>query len=72
MTVFQGTRMYRKHIDLAPSGRGSRMTAYTTLRDFQTWLIRQVTAARGVACQFTRELPVCPAHVVYVMLLGVG
>ena len=33
------------------------------MRDFQTWLITQVTAARGAACQFPSELPVCPCSV---------
>ena len=35
------------------------------MRDFQTWLITQVTAARGAACQFPSELPVCPGCSVY-------
>ena len=35
------------------------------MRDFQTWLITQVTAARGAACQFLTELPVCPGCSVY-------
>ena len=35
------------------------------MRDFQTWLITQVTAARGAACQFLSELPVCPGCSVY-------
>ena len=30
------------------------------MRDFHTWLITQVTAARGAACQFPSERPVCP------------
>ena len=30
------------------------------MRDFQTWLITQVSAARGAACQFPSELHVCP------------
>ena len=34
-------------------------------RDFQTWLITQVTATRGAACQFPSELPVCPGCSVY-------
>ena len=36
-----------------------------SMRDFQTWLITQVTAARGAACQFPSELPVCPGCSVY-------
>ena len=35
------------------------------MRVFQTWLITQVTAARGAACQFPSELPVCPGCSVY-------
>ena len=35
------------------------------LRDFQTWLITQVMVARGAACQFISELPVCPDYTVY-------
>ena len=35
------------------------------MRDFQTWLITQVAAARGAACQFPSELPVCPGCSVY-------
>ena len=35
------------------------------MKDFQTWLITQVTAARGAACQFPSELPVCPGCSVY-------
>ena len=30
--------------------------------NFQTWLITQVTAARGAACQFPSELPVCSVY----------
>ena len=36
-----------------------------SMGDFQTWLITQVTAARGAACQFPSELPVCPGCSVY-------
>ena len=39
--------------------------AVAVMRDFQTWLITQVTAARGAACQFLGELPVCPDCSVY-------
>ena len=35
------------------------------MRDFQTWLIMQVTVARGAACQVISELPVCPDYTVY-------
>ena len=35
------------------------------MRDFQTWLITQVTVARGAACQIISELPVCPDYTVY-------
>ena len=35
------------------------------MRDFQTWLITQVTVARGAACQVISELPVCPDYTVY-------
>ena len=35
------------------------------MRDFQTWLITQVMVARGAACQFMSELPVCPDYTVY-------
>ena len=35
------------------------------MRDFQTWLITQVMVARGAACQFISELPVCPDYTVY-------
>ena len=41
------------------------MHARSLMRDFQTWLITQVTAARGAACQFPSELPVCPGCSVY-------
>ncbi len=48
----------------------SRQTTTTTLRDiamrdFQTWLITQVTVTRGAACQVISELPVCPDYTVY-------
>ena len=36
-----------------------------TMRDFQTWLSTQVTAARGAACQVSSELHVCPGCSVY-------
>ena len=39
--------------------------ASSNLRDFQTWLITQVMVARGAACQFISELPVCPDYTVY-------
>ena len=35
------------------------------MRDFQTWLITQVTVARGAACQVISELLVCPDYTVY-------
>ena len=35
------------------------------MRDFQTWLITQVSVARGAACQVISELPVCPDYTVY-------
>ena len=35
------------------------------MRDFQTWLIMQVTVPRGAACQVISELPVCPGYTVY-------
>ena len=35
------------------------------MRDFQTWLITQVMVARGAACQFISELPVCSDYTVY-------
>ena len=36
-----------------------------TMRDFQTWLIRQVMVTRGAACQVISELAVCPDCTVY-------
>ena len=35
------------------------------IRDFQTWLITQVSATRGAAFQFPSELLVCPGCSVY-------
>ena len=34
------------------------------MRDFQTWLVMQVAAARGAVGRVTSELPVCPDYVV--------
>ena len=41
-----------------------------SMRDFQTWLITQVMATRGAACQVISELPVCPDCTVYTSQAG--
>ena len=51
--------------ELECSNRVLNMFCHHRMRDFQTWLITQVTAARGVACQFPSELPFCPGCSVY-------
>ena len=43
----------------------SFVTKCWAMGDFQTWLITQVTAARGAGCQFPSELPACPGCSVY-------
>ena len=47
------------YMSATSSGNGHRIE---TMRDFQTWLITQVTAARGAACQFPSELPGCSVY----------
>ena len=56
---------WQKVREMLSALKDKEMVSITSMRDFKTWLITQVTVARGAAGRVTSDLPVCSDCTVY-------